>query len=63
MATCDVHPFEPAIDTCRTCKREFCADCLVYAFGTKKPPYCVPCALEAAGVRRSGRRRGLPAFN
>lgn len=56
MGTCNTHPFDSAIDVCRRCGHEFCADCLVYAFGTKKPPFCVPCALEAAGVRKSSRR-------
>lgn len=31
---------------------EFCATCLVYSFGPKKPPFCLPCAVEAAGVRQ-----------
>ncbi len=67
MASCDTHPFDPAVGTCRTCGRDYCASCLVYAFGDKKPPFCVPCALEAAGVRKSNRkerkaRRGLFAF-
>jgi len=53
MALCEIHHFEPAHATCRTCKREFCPDCLVYPFGPKKAPICVPCALEAAGVRRT----------
>jgi len=56
MASCDAHPFDQSVDTCRACKREFCPSCLVYSFGPKRPPFCVPCALEAAGVRRAGRR-------
>ena len=63
MGSCEAHPFDPAMDTCRSCRREFCADCLVYAFGAKKPPFCVPCALEAAGVRKSPRRRGVFALS
>lgn len=58
MAACEAHPFDPAAGTCRMCKREYCESCLVYSFGTTKPPFCVPCALEAAGVRRGGRRSG-----
>jgi hypothetical protein len=58
MATCDTHPFDSATDACRTCQREFCADCLVYAFGPTKAPMCVPCALVAAGVRKIPRRSG-----
>jgi hypothetical protein len=30
---------------------EFCGECLVYAFGLKKPPLCIPCAVVAAGIR------------
>ena len=30
------------------------ARCLVYAFGPKKPPYCMSCAMVAGGVRTSG---------
>jgi hypothetical protein len=58
MATCDKHPFDDAVDTCRTCERVFCPSCLVYAFGPNKPPLCVPCALAAAGVRKMPRRSG-----
>ncbi len=64
MDSCNTHPFDTAADTCRLCKREYCESCLVYSFGPEKPPYCVPCALEAAGVRRGGRagsRQRTPA--
>ncbi|QGG96765.1 B-box zinc finger protein [Actinomarinicola tropica] len=53
---CDKHPFEPADRTCRTCGGEFCTDCLVFSHGPRKPPYCVSCALAAAGVRSSASR-------
>jgi hypothetical protein len=56
MSSCEAHPFEHAAGTCRSCGQEYCTDCLVYAFGPAKAPYCVPCALEAAGVRKSTRR-------
>lgn len=36
---------------CRHCGDWFCSECLVYSFGPKKPPFCVGCALAAAGVR------------
>ena len=36
---------------CRHCGDWFCSECLVYSFGPKKPPFCVACALAAAGVR------------
>jgi hypothetical protein len=25
----------------------------VYSFGAKKPPFCIPCAVAAAGIRSS----------
>jgi hypothetical protein len=53
---CEKHPFERMERNCRTCGGEFCADCLVYAYGAKKPPYCVSCALAAAGVRSTAAR-------
>lgn len=51
MTSCVRHYEEPAADTCRTCRNDFCSRCLVYAFGPKKPPFCVGCALTASGVR------------
>jgi hypothetical protein len=48
---CDKHLFEGAEDRCGRCGYEFCGECLVYAFGAKKPPYCIPCAVAAAGIR------------
>jgi hypothetical protein len=48
---CIRHPFESSESACRNCGNGFCGECLVYAFGPDKPPYCVPCALAAAGVR------------
>jgi len=68
MATstqCDKHLFEEATGMCRACRHPFCADCLVYAHGPNKAPYCIPCALTAAGVRSTAAsqakqaRRGL----
>jgi len=59
MAVCQTHPFDEAQDTCRECKHEYCGECLVYSFGPKKPPFCVPCALMRAGVRRERRRVGV----
>ncbi len=49
---CERHLFDQAIDLCGRCGLELCADCLVYSFGAKKPPFCLPCAVEAAGVRQ-----------
>jgi hypothetical protein len=48
---CDKHLFEAAEDQCGRCGYEFCGECLVYAFGLKKPPLCIPCAVVAAGIR------------
>ena len=48
---CDKHLFESAEDRCGRCGFEFCGECLVYSFGLKKPPLCIPCAVVAAGIR------------
>lgn len=48
---CDKHLFETATDVCRACGHEFCPDCLVYSFGAQQAPFCVPCAVAAAGIR------------
>lgn len=53
---CEKHVFEATEGLCRSCGGEFCGDCLVYAYGHKKPPYCVSCALTAAGVRSTAAR-------
>lgn len=54
---CDRHGFELAVDTCRNCGNSFCAECLVYSFGRNEPPFCVACALAAAGVRSNAARQ------
>jgi hypothetical protein len=51
-ARCTKHTFESAVAQCRSCGEPFCDDCLVYTYGASSPPFCVPCALLAAGVRR-----------
>jgi hypothetical protein len=48
---CIQHPYEQAEGLCRKCGAPYCADCLVYPFGPAKPPYCIPCAVNAGGVR------------
>ena len=48
---CERHQFDRAIDRCGRCGGEFCHTCVVYPFGAKKAPYCLPCAVEAAGLR------------
>lgn len=59
MPDCRLHPSATAAGTCRTCRDEYCADCLVYSFGPAKPPFCVHCALVAAGAPEAP--RGLHA--
>jgi hypothetical protein len=48
---CQKHYFEPAIDVCGCCLGEYCRDCVVYPFGRRKLPYCMHCAVVAAGLR------------
>lgn len=48
---CERHLFDRAIDRCGRCGLEFCHTCVIYPFGNSKPPFCLPCAVEAAGVR------------
>ena len=50
MNRCPTHPHDRARDVCRTCGRPFCESCLVYSYGRGKAPYCVECALVAAGT-------------
>jgi hypothetical protein len=54
---CGVHHFDRAAGRCRTCGDAYCGDCLVYPHGPRRDPYCVRCALVAAGVRRPPRAR------
>lgn len=53
MDHCDTHLHRTAGGTCRTCLHEYCDACLVYAYGRSKSPYCVRCALIAAGTTPS----------
>jgi hypothetical protein len=48
---CERHQFDRAVDRCGRCGLEFCSTCIVYSFGPKKPPLCLPCAVQTAGVR------------
>lgn len=54
---CFNHTFESAENLCRMCGHGFCNECLVYAFGNDKPPFCLSCALAAAGVRANAARQ------
>ena len=56
---CNNHGFEIAENSCRNCGYDFCNECLVYSFGPKKPPFCVACALAAAGVRANAGNRPI----
>ncbi len=58
MAVCAKHPFDVASATCGSCRDAFCPECVIYPFGEKKPPMCVPCALVAGGVRRKAKLAG-----
>lgn len=60
MDHCLRHMEEAASGQCRSCNGTFCARCLVYSFGPKKPPFCVGCALVASGVRNGARRSYEP---
>jgi hypothetical protein len=53
---CIRHQFEPVADFCRNCGDGYCPECLVYSFGRNEQPYCVSCALAAAGVRSNAAR-------
>lgn len=53
---CEKHGFEVAVARCRECVGEYCAECLVYPFGDRKPPLCIACAIAVAGVRSTAGR-------
>lgn len=55
MSYCQRHMEELSAGECRSCHGSYCARCLVYSFGPKKPPFCVGCALRASGVRSGAR--------
>lgn len=55
MSTCHNHPGQAAAGTCRECLCEFCDECLVYAFGKGRQPYCVDCAVAVTAGGGAGR--------
>ncbi len=57
--TCVKHHFDMAEGQCLACGYLFCGRCLVFAKGPSKPPYCLNCALTAAGVRSTAANRPL----
>ena len=57
---CVKHSFELAVGNCRQCNNGFCARCLLFPFGEKKPGFCVACALAASGVRLAAGARKAP---
>ncbi|MEO6318248.1 MAG: hypothetical protein ABIP36_05635 [Acidimicrobiales bacterium] len=57
---CNKHPHEIGVAHCRRCGSAWCSTCLVYAFGPKKPPFCMSCAMVAGGVRTAS---ALPALS
>jgi hypothetical protein len=59
MDSCAKHSHEMGVALCRRCGGAWCNDCLVYAFGPKKPPYCMSCAMVAGGVRTAGARPAM----
>jgi hypothetical protein len=59
MESCAKHPHEIGVALCGRCGGARCANCLVYAHGPKKPPYCMECAMFAGGVRSAAPRPAL----
>ena len=60
LDSCTKHPHEMGVALCRRCGGSWCSTCLVYAFGPKKPPYCMSCAMVAGGVRTSSALPAMP---
>lgn len=60
MESCRKHPHEMGVALCRRCGGSWCSSCLVHAFGPKKPPYCMSCAMVAGGVRTSAALPAMP---
>ena len=60
LDSCGKHPHEMGVALCRRCGGSWCGSCLVFAFGPKKPPFCMSCAMVAGGVRTSA---ALPAMS
>ena len=50
--SCVKHPMTLGEEICGECGHQFCHECVVFPFGTSRPPLCITCALEKGGVRR-----------
>src|SRR3954449_4708604 len=48
---CEKHIFETSEDRCGRGGHGDCGEGLVSSFGPKKPPFCIQCAVAAAGIR------------
>ena len=55
--SCIKHPMTVGEYICGECGHQYCPECVVFPFGTKKPPLCIACALELGGVRRQPSNR------
>jgi hypothetical protein len=55
--SCVKHPMTVGEHICGECGHQFCPECVVFPFGTAKPPLCIACALERGGVRRQASNR------
>ena len=60
LDSCNKHTHEMGVSLCRRCGHSWCSSCLVYAFGPKKPPYCMSCAMVAGGVRTAASLPAMP---
>ena len=58
--SCGKHPHEMGVALCGRCGGSWCANCLVYSFGPKKPPYCMSCAMVAGGVQTAAALPAMP---
>ena len=59
--SCVKHPMAMAEFVCGQCGHEFCPECVVFPYGVDKPPVCITCALQMAGVSR--RPTGRPKLS
>lgn len=59
MQRCDKHMFDEAVVSCRDCGAQLCVECVV---PVSTASYCIPCALERAGVRQRRQRTRVFAF-